>query len=95
MDIYPDVVSTPIVTIAVDELLVVRNDIPETVVCALRSYAEASIAAKKHKRPLQLTPAKTRRLQTAFAYVERNRGRRWGKELAPWHAAIAKLLSGL
>jgi hyaluronoglucosaminidase len=62
---------------------------------ALRSYAEASIAAKKHKRPLQLTPAKTRRLQTAFAYVERNRGRRWGKELAPWHAAIAKLLSGL
>ena len=62
---------------------------------ALRSYAEASIAAKKDKRPLQLTPAETRRLQVAFAYVERNRGRRWVKELAPWRAAIAELISGL
>ena len=60
---------------------------------ALRSYAEASIAAKKDKRPLQLAPAETRRLQVAFAYVERNRGRRWVKELAPWRAAIAELIS--
>ena len=44
---------------------------------ALRSYAEASIAAKKDKRPLQLTSAETRRLRAALAYVERNRGRRW------------------
>ena len=51
---------------------------------ALRSYAEASIAAKKDKRPLRLTPAETRRLRAAYAYVERNRGRRWVKELAPW-----------
>ena len=62
---------------------------------ALRSYAEASIAAKKDKRPLQLTPAETRRLRAAYAYVERNRGRRWVKELAPWRAAIVKLITGL
>jgi hyaluronoglucosaminidase len=51
---------------------------------ALRSYAEASVAAKKDELALQLTPAETRRLQAAFAYVERSRGRRWAKELAPW-----------
>lgn len=62
---------------------------------ALRSYAEASIAAKKDKRALQLTRAETRRLQAAFAYVERNHGRRWAKELAPWRATILKLISGL
>jgi len=62
---------------------------------ALRSYAEASIAAKKDDRALQLTPAETRRLQAAFAYVERNRGRRWMKELAPWRPAMLKLISGL
>ncbi len=62
---------------------------------ALRSYAEASIAAKKDERALQLTPTETRRLRAALAYVERNRGRRWVKELAPWRAAIAKLISGL
>ncbi len=62
---------------------------------ALRSYAEASIAAKKDKRALQLTPTETRRLQAAFAYVERNRGRRWVKELAPWRAAMLKLISDL
>ena len=62
---------------------------------SLRNYAEASIAAKKDNRALQLTPAETRRLQAAFAYVERNRGRRWMKELAPWRAAMLKLISGL
>ena len=62
---------------------------------ALRSYAEASIAAKQDKRALQLTPAETRRLRAAFAYVERNRGRRWVKELAPWRAAMLKLISSL
>jgi hyaluronoglucosaminidase len=62
---------------------------------ALRSYAEASIAAKKDKRTLQLTPAETRRLRAASVYVERNRGRRWVKELAPWRAAMLKLISGL
>ncbi len=62
---------------------------------AFRDYSEASMAAKKRKRPQQLTPAETRRLRAALAYVERNRGRRWVKELAPWRAAIAKLISGL
>ena len=62
---------------------------------ALRTYAEASIAAKKAKRPLQLTSAETRRLRAAFAYVERNRAQRWVKELAPWRARILKLTSGL
>jgi hyaluronoglucosaminidase len=62
---------------------------------ALRSYAEASLAAKKAKRPLQLTPTERRRLQAACVYVERNRGQRWVKELAPWTKAIAKLISGL
>ena len=62
---------------------------------ALRSYAEASIAAKQDKRALQLTPAETRRLRAACAYVERNRGRRWVKELAPWRAAMLKLISDL
>jgi hypothetical protein len=62
---------------------------------ALRSYAEASIAAKKKRRALQPTPAETRRLQAAFAYVERNRGRSWVKELASWRGAILKLISGL
>ena len=62
---------------------------------ALRSYADASIAAKKNKRPLQLTPAETRRLRAAYAYIERNRGRRWAKELAPWREAIQKLLKDL
>jgi hyaluronoglucosaminidase len=62
---------------------------------ALRSYAEASMAAKKRKRPLRMTPAETRRLRAAFAYVERNRSQRWSKELTPWRAAIAKLISGL
>jgi hyaluronoglucosaminidase len=62
---------------------------------ALRRFAEASIAAKKEKRPLQLTTAETRRLQAACAYVERNRGRRWAKELAPWTRVIAQLVAGL
>ncbi|HEY7221556.1 MAG TPA: beta-N-acetylglucosaminidase domain-containing protein [Candidatus Binatia bacterium] len=62
---------------------------------ALRSYAEASIDAKKDNRALQLTSAEKRRLRAAFAYVERNRGRRWVKELAPWRAAMLKLISGL
>jgi len=62
---------------------------------ALRRFAEASIAAKKEKRPLQLTTAEMRRLQAACAYVERNRRQRWVKELAPWRAAIAKLIAGL
>ena len=62
---------------------------------ALRSYAEASIAAKKRKRRLQLTPAVMRRLRAALAYLESNRGRRWGKELAPWRAGLARCLAGL
>ena len=62
---------------------------------ALRSYAEARTAAKKAKRPLQLRSAETRRLQAAFTYLVRNRRRAWVKELAPWHAAIAKLVAGL
>ncbi len=62
---------------------------------ALRSYAEASIAGKQNKRALQLTPGETRRLRAALAYVERNRGRRWVKELAPWRAAMLKLISGV
>jgi len=62
---------------------------------ALRSYAEASIAAKKANRPLPLTTAETRRLRAACAYVQRNRGRRWVEELAPWRAAIQKLLKDL
>jgi hyaluronoglucosaminidase len=62
---------------------------------ALRSYAEARSAAKRDKRELQLTPAETRRLRAALAYVERNRGRRWVKELAPWRAAMLKLISGV
>ncbi|MSP41631.1 MAG: hypothetical protein EXR70_24360 [Deltaproteobacteria bacterium] len=60
---------------------------------ALRSYAEASIVAKKSKISLRMTPAETCRLQKALAYVHRNRGQRWANELAPWHAAIAKLTS--
>jgi hypothetical protein len=62
---------------------------------ALRSYTEMSFAAKRDKRSLHLKTAETRRLQAACAYVERNRGRRWAKELAPWHTAIAKLIAGL
>jgi hyaluronoglucosaminidase len=62
---------------------------------AIRNYAEASIVAKQAKRRLQLTPAETRRLRAAFAYVERNRRRRWVRELAPWRAAIAKVIAGL
>ena len=62
---------------------------------ALRSYAEASIAVKKNRRAPQSTPAEMRRLQAAFAYVARNRGRRWAKELASWRAAILKSTSDL
>jgi len=62
---------------------------------ALRSYAEASCAAKKTDRPLQLTTAEIRRLRAACAYVQHNRGRRWAKELAPWRAVITKLLGEL
>ena len=62
---------------------------------ALRSYAEASIAAEKDKRPLQLTIAETRRLQAACKYVERNRRRPWAKEIAPWRAAILKRIGDL
>ena len=62
---------------------------------ALRHYAEATIAAKTHKRPLHVTPAETLRLQAAWAYAQRNRGQRWAKELAPWRTAIAKVISGL
>ena len=62
---------------------------------ALRSYAEASIAAKKATHPLQLTPAEMRRLRAACAYAQRNRGQRWVQELAPWRAAITKLLADL
>jgi hyaluronoglucosaminidase len=62
---------------------------------AFRDYSEASMAAKKRKRPLRMTPAETRRLQAALAYVQRNRGQRWVKELAPWTKAIARLVAGL
>jgi hypothetical protein len=62
---------------------------------ALRRYADASVAAKKVKRPLQLSLVETRRLRAAYAYVERSRGRRWVKELSPWRAAIAKLIKCL
>ena len=62
---------------------------------ALRSYTEASMAAKKRKHPLRMTPAETRRLHAALAYVQRNRGQRWVKELAPWTKAIAQLVAGL
>ena len=60
---------------------------------ALRSYAEASVAAKTAKRALRPTPAETRRLRAALAYLQRNRGQRWVKELAPWTRAIAKLVA--
>ena len=62
---------------------------------ALRNYAAASVAAKKIERALRLTPAETRRLRAALAYVERNRARRWAKELAPWRAAFLKMIPGL
>jgi hyaluronoglucosaminidase len=62
---------------------------------ALRSYAEASITAKKDKCAPQFTPSETRRLRAAFAYIERNRARRWVKEFAPWRAAMLKPPSGL
>jgi hyaluronoglucosaminidase len=62
---------------------------------ALRTYAEASIAAKKAKRPVRFISTESRRLGVASTYVERNRARRWAKELAPWRAAILKLRSDL
>jgi len=62
---------------------------------ALRSYAEARIAAKKENHPLRLTATVTRRLRAAGAYFQQKRGRRWVKELAPWRAAITKSLEEL
>jgi hypothetical protein len=61
----------------------------------LRNYAEASIAAKTNKLPLRLTSAQTRRLKVTLAYIERHRGRHWAKELAPWRAAMLKLIADL
>jgi hyaluronoglucosaminidase len=60
---------------------------------ALRNFAEASIAAKRAKRALRHTPVERRRLQAALTYIERNRGRHWAKELAPWRAAMLKLIA--
>ena len=62
---------------------------------ALRVYAEAIRIAKRTTRPLQLTSTGTRRLKAALAYIEHNRSRRWVKELAPWRAAMAKLIADL
>jgi hyaluronoglucosaminidase len=62
---------------------------------ALRDYSEASMAAKKRKHLLPMTPAETRRLQAALAYVRRNRGQRWAKEMAPWTKIIAQWVAGL
>jgi hyaluronoglucosaminidase len=62
---------------------------------ALRSYAEASIAAKKTKRPPRLSRSEKRRLRAACTYVEEHRGQRWVKELEPWHRAISKLIADL
>jgi hyaluronoglucosaminidase len=62
---------------------------------ALRSYAEASIAAKKTKLPLQLSRAEKSRLQAARVYVEKHRAQRWAKELEPWRVAITKFLAYL
>lgn len=62
---------------------------------ALRSYTEASIAAKHRKVELRLSPDAKRRLRSTLAYLERNRQRRWVRELAPWRAAILKLTSDM
>jgi hyaluronoglucosaminidase len=62
---------------------------------ALRSYTEASMAAKKNKHALHLTSADTRRLQVALAYVTGNRSQRWAKELEPWSKVIAQSIAGL
>lgn len=61
----------------------------------MRGYFEASVTAKKRKHRLPMTLAETCRLQAALAYVQRNRGRRWVKELAPWTKAIARSVAGL
>lgn len=60
---------------------------------ALRNYAEASVEAKKNKRLQPLTPLQKRHLRDALAYVVRNRGQRWTKELLPWRERILKLAS--
>jgi hyaluronoglucosaminidase len=62
---------------------------------ALRSFAEASIVAKKNKRLLRLSRVQKNRLQAAHTYFEEHRGRRWAKELKPWTAAITKLIADL
>ena len=61
----------------------------------LRSYAMASIAAKKSNRPPRLSAKEKRHLQGALAYLERSRSQRWAKEFAPWRSAIAKQLGNL
>jgi hypothetical protein len=60
---------------------------------ALPIGARSGVMLKRASLPKRLTPAathasETRRLQAAIAYVERNRARRWAKELttvAPGH----------
>jgi hyaluronoglucosaminidase len=60
---------------------------------ALRSYAEASIAAKKRKHRLRMTPAEKGKLQSALAYLRAHKRKKWAAELAPWTKQIEALVA--
>jgi hyaluronoglucosaminidase len=58
---------------------------------AIRKFAEASMEAKKLKRPLRMTPAKLRQLMSALTYIHSNDKTKWAKELTPWTKQIEEL----
>ena len=59
---------------------------------AIRTFAEASMKAKRLNRPFRIAPDDARQLKSAVAYIQAQRKTKWAKEIAPWTKQIEKVV---
>jgi hyaluronoglucosaminidase len=58
----------------------------------IRNFSEASMKAKKLKRPLRIALNDARQLKPALAYIQAHGKTKWAKDLTPWTKQIEKLI---
>jgi hyaluronoglucosaminidase len=60
---------------------------------AISNFTEASMKAKKLKRPLRIAPNDLRQLTSALVYIQAHKRKKWAKELTPWTKQIEPLVA--
>jgi hyaluronoglucosaminidase len=60
----------------------------------IRRFCEDRQKQKKEKKPPRIAPGQRAPLRAALRYLDRNRARRWAREIAPWRKMMEKALAG-